>query len=481
MESEDIKSWDIIRNKLKQEPFREAFLKFANICSKNYMKEEHENWYRFCDGVNTETPLHQEWVDLFVNNSNIAIECAREHLKTSWVLNLMLFTAWRNKNMEIIYISSKRDQAKSKLSELEDIYERNKFWLNLDESEDQWAKFHKKWDNGSSIKGEGWGTAIEGAHVQLLVLDDILRERGGMSDAETWNFLQRIISPMVTESGKLILVGTKKRKHDIFDKVEKNPEWAHARYPASPENPIFPEKWGSERLAAKKREMIPVNFKREFELQVIIDDEVLISPTWNERNRDSDTTYIEDFKEGNLRVCGLDPAISPTGDYCAFFAQAELGSGNRRILHASREKGISINQMMNKLERLDSRYNFSTIVVEQNAFQRLVVDQAIEQTSLPITGHTTTKTKSDASEGVPRISVLFENGKYIYPYETQHDIETTDMVHEALNSLKYDGSRLVNNHTPDIVMAKYLTERGFDRFHKSKKVIEEPIVMGFNV
>jgi len=479
MDVEDIESWDLIRHKLREAPFREAFIKFANICSKHFMDKEPERWYRFCDGKNTETDLHQRWVDIFSKNENIAIECAREHLKTSFVLNLMLFTIWRNDNMEVLYISSKQGQAKDKIAELETIYNRNSHWLDLDKSDDQWTKKHKKWDNGSSIRGEGWGTAIEGAHVQLIVLDDILRERGGMTDAETWNFLQKVVSPMVTESGKKVLVGTKKRKHDIFDRVEKNPGWEHRRYPATPDNPIFPEKWSEERLKKKKREMVPVNFRREYGLEVVIGDEVLMSPEWNKRNRDSDLTYQNEYQGGQLRVLGLDPAISPTGDYCAFFGQVKMNSGYKRVLHASREKGISLGAMKNKLELLDNRYNFSTIVIEQNSFQRLAVEDIIDSTSLPVTGHTTSKTKSDPSDGIPRIAIGFENGKYIYPYNTQEDKEKTDMVHEALNSLKYDGNKLTNNHTPDIVMAKYLSEQGLNRFESKKKSTPEPVVMGF--
>lgn len=476
MGATDIDRWDIIRHRLKSKPIDDVFIDFANVCSKNFMEQEPERWHRFCDGDKTETDFHGQWVDMFLDSDKIAIECAREHHKTSWVLNLILFLMWRNNNFSVIYFSATHSQSMSKLKEWEEIYQRNKDWLKLERSENNWSKSYKEFQNGSSIKAEGWGTAVEGAHVQLIVMDDILQERGSMTDEEVWDFYAQIVSPMVTESGKIILVGTKKRKGDIFDKVETNPEWIHAKYPSTPDNLIFPEKWPEERLKAKKREIGSRAFKREFGLEVIVDDDVLIPPKWNEQNRDHSLSYPDSWKGGHV-VGGFDPAISPTGDYAAFFVMARLENGVRKILHVSRQKGMSLNDMLFKLENLDTKYNFQAIVIEQNSFQKLIVQEAIEQTALPIQGHTTGRSKSDPAEGIPRIAVQFENGKYLYPYKEKEDIEKTDMVHEALNSLKFHNGKIQNNHTPDIVMAKFLAEQALLKFERNN-VMTEPFVVG---
>lgn len=478
MNPEEIDKWDAIRFRFRNEPIDEVFLDFANITSKNFMESEPEQWYRFCDGDYTQTTLHQEWLDRLTSHDKVAIECAREHLKTSFMLNWILFHMWRVDNFSVIYISATHGQAKNKLQELENLYERNEDWLDIEPTSKQWSKMRKQFDNGSDIQGEGWGTAIEGAHVQLIVMDDILQERGAMTDSEVWDFYSRIISPMVTESGQLVLIGTKKRKNDIFDRVQKNPEWIHAKYPATPDEPIFPEKWPSDRLAAKKREMLPRNFNREFGLEVVIEDDVLIPPSWNERNRDDTMTYPTDGTKGGFNVLGMDPAISPTGDFAAFFSLRLHDTGMRRVLDVQRHQGMSLNNMMMKLRQLDTKFGYQTILIEQNSFQRLIVNEAIEKTALPVRGHETTKAKSDPAEGVPRIAVLYENGKYIYPYKESEDKEKTDMVHEALNSLRYDGGSLSDNHTPDIVMAKYLAERAIMRYQNEGNVLDEPFVIG---
>lgn len=477
MPSDDLSRWDVIRHRLKTRPARDVFIEFANICSKNFMEEEHEEWVRFADGENTEGSFHQEIVDMFCRNERAAVEVSREHMKTSLVLQFILYHVWKHDNFNVIYFSATQSQAKDKLAELQTIYRRNKDWLNLEESDEQWSKFHKQFDNGSSIKAEGWGTAVEGAHVQLIVLDDILQERGAMTDEEVWNFYSQIVSPMVTESGKIILVGTKKRRGDIFDEIENNLEWVHAKYPSTPDNVIFPEKWPKARLQQKKREIGSRAFNREFGLEVIIEDDVLMPPSWNKKNRDSDVSYPESWKQG-FNVCGFDPAISPTGDYAAFFAMSMKDSGDRQILHASRQKGMSLNDMMMKLQTLDTKYNFQKIVIEQNSFQRLIVDEAIQNTSLPVQGHTTGKSKSDPANGIPRIAVMFENGKYLYPYKENEDVEKTDMVIESLNSLKYEEGKITNNHTPDIVMAKFLAEQGILDYEQNNKALTEPFVVG---
>ena len=480
MNIEDIEKWDAIRLRFREKPTRDVFMEFANVCSKFFMEDEPEQWYRFCDGNYTQTAFHKEWLDLIVENDRIAIECAREHHKTSFILNYILYQMLHNENFSVIYLSATQGQAKSKLQELDDIYGRNNHWIDIEKDSNNWSKFHKQFENGANITGEGFGTALEGAHVQLIVMDDILQEEGtgGMSDKEIWNYYSKVVSPMVTEGGKIILIGTKKRRGDIFDKIDNNSRWAHERYPSTPENPIFPEKWPIDRLEAKRKEMMPRNFKREFGLEVVIGEDVLIEPDWNEKNRDYELEYpTEGWKEG-LNVLGVDPAISPTGDYAAFFSMSLRDTGIRSILDWQRERGMSLNEMIMKMQRLDTKYNYQTIVIEKNSFQRIIVEEAIDQTSLPISGHETTKMKSDPSDGLPRIAVMFENGKYRYPYKTDEDKEHTDEMFDALNSLRYNNGRLENNHTPDIVMAKYMAEQAIKRWESGNNGLGKPLVRG---
>lgn len=479
MNLEDITKWDAVRNRFRVKEPEEAFIEFANLCSKMYMDTEPEQWYRFCDGNYTKTDFHKNWLELILKNEKIAIECAREHHKTAFILLYILYNMWRRDNFSVIYFSATQGQAKSKVAEWQDIYERNS-WLKLDKSDKNWSKFYKQFQNGSSILGEGFGTAVEGAHVQLIVMDDILQEEGtgGMSDEEVWNFYAKVVSPMVTESGKIILIGTKKRQGDIFDRVDRNSEWVHERYPDTPDDLIFPEKWPKSRLEAKKREMMARNFNREFGLQVIVESEVMMPPSWNERNVDEELSYPTDGWKDGFNVCGVDPAISPTGDECAFFSMSLKPNGQRFVIDHQRHQGMSLNSMIMKLNQLDTRYNFQVVMIEKNSFQSIIVNEAIQQTALPINGHQTTRTKSDPTEGIPRIAVLFENGKYIYPYKTSEDKVKTDQVFDALNSLKYDQGKIVNNHTPDIVMAKYMAEQAIRKWEGSNRSLGKPMVRG---
>jgi hypothetical protein len=181
---------------------------------------------------------------------------------------------------------------------------------------------------------------------------------------------------------------------------------------------------------------------------------------------------------GGMNVLGFDPAISPTGDYAAFYAMRRLDNGERKVLHISREKGLTLQGMITKLKTLDTKFNFASIVVENNSFQQLITQEAIERTDLPIRGHTTSSKKSDPTEGIPRIAVHFENGKYLYPYNTETDIEKTDMMFEALNSVILEKGKLKNNHTPDLVMAKYLGEQAILKMGKQQKPMTEPFVIG---
>lgn len=481
MDVNEITKWDALRVRFREKPIDEIFFEFANICSKKFMDEEPEQWYPYCDGNYTETDFHKQWLEMVMESDKVAIESAREHLKTSFVLTYILYKMFNEENFSALYFSAKQEQSKSKLQELEQLYKRNSDWLDIQPSDDRWSRHFKQFDNGSNIRAEGWGTAVEGAHVQLIIMDDILQEEGtgSMDDEEIWDFYAKVVSPMVTDSGQVFLIGTKKRQGDIFDKIENNPEWEHAKYPSTPENPIFPEKWPKDRLEAKKREMMPRNFNREFGLEVVIEEDVLIRPAWNKQNRDTTLTYPEDGWKDGLNVCGLDPAISPTGDYAAFFSMSlNQNNGERFVIDVQRKRGMGLGDMVNKLVQLDNKFDYQTIMIEKNAFQSLIVNEAIETTSLPIKGHETSKTKSDPSQGLPRIAVMFENGKYKFPYKEHPDMATTDTVMDALNSLQYSNGKVVNNHTPDIVMGMYMAEQALRQWEGDNSDIDSPFVRG---
>ena len=92
------------------------------------------------------------------------------------------------------------------------------------------------------------------------------------------------------------------------------------------------------------------------------------------------------------------------------------------------------------------------VAVEKNAFGELHYLGLQRSSDLPLKGHIThARNKADVWEGVPSLSVMFENDKVIFPSKTDRDRERLEpLIHElfALGKEKHD----------DTVMSLWIAE-----------------------
>lgn len=110
-----------------------------------------------------------------------------------------------------------------------------------------------------------------GYGADILLLDDIVTQANSSTPT-----LRKHISHWVHGSllkrlepdGKLIVNGNRFYVDDFYGEVLNDPgkkKWRHLIYPTSPENPIWPDRWGKEELLEKKLED-PIFYPGQYEL-----------------------------------------------------------------------------------------------------------------------------------------------------------------------------------------------------------------------
>ena len=97
------------------------------------------------------------------------------------------------------------------------------------------------------------------------------------------------------------------------------------------------------------------------------------------------------------------------------------------------------------------------MLLEANMFQKIYTESLKDETDMPVKPFITDKRKHQLEEGVPGLSILFENGKIKFPYATKEDKEITDMVLDEFRSIGWTehGVQGVSSHD-DIVMSVWL-------------------------
>ncbi|MFC7173055.1 hypothetical protein ACFQL0_21585 [Haloplanus litoreus] len=394
-----------------------------------------------------------------------------------------------------------REQAFDKADrELNRVIERNPWLTNLNRPREEDSKKTKVFANGSSLT-TGWlFGGIEGARAHLLILDDIIKERGDGETSEIINWVDGVTQPMVKEDGRTVIVGTRKRPNDIYNHYRDYEGYALREFPAIldvwdqefqedddwkarrpdeelytvVDNPwaegtlqlLWPEARGPEWLADKRSKIADYLFWREYTLTIrgasgnLIDEadvnRLVDDGGCSIRGREPPRTLTPGA--GEATVVAHDPAQSPTGDDAAFVAFRVGRDGRRRLLDAVAETGMAPSQVKATLLDFDDRYDPAVVVIEDNGMQQYVANDALEfSPSLrsKVQGISTTGKKHSWENGIPRLRRLVENGGIQF-YRGHSGTE--EFIQAAMSLELSDGK--LTGHTPDLIAAWYMAEQG---------------------
>lgn len=448
---------------------------------------------------------HLEWGDLVHRYKKLCIEAARDHGKSYYFSNA--YAAWQlykyakpkgtqfsarptksNSNRGYLF-SFSLQQSVDLMEILKNTIEGNdilkeRLYPDSKDKSGAWASTNIVCRNGARLTCKGFGSSVRGAHPYWIVVDDGLKDNviySQLQRQKSIDYFHSVIMNMLVPGGQIIVVGTPFHASDLYGDLKSKSihatgnkkGWFVIEYPAIfPDGRIlWPQRWSFFDLMDKKATQGNIIFSREnlcrpitnessiFPLSVLQQSLIGMEKYTVVRNRD-------DFPmKFNTVVVGCDFAISANvgADYSVFTIWGVDDERGMWLLNMYREKGRTFHEQIQILKNINVRYRPNIMVVEQNTFQSIFVQEGDKQ-GLPVMGHTTGIDKFDLKSGWPAVAVLFERRKIHIPIGDKQSQDIKDLIFSDLGSVAFTDHGLcsVDEHD-DISSSIWLASLGANK------------------
>jgi hypothetical protein len=183
---------------------------------------------------------------------------------------------------------------------------------------------------------------------------------------------------------------------------------------------LWPDKWGSEELAAKRIEVGERVFARQYLLNAMSDEERTFPERGLQKSFEYELLDIGDGIPNSWPTFGgvdLASALGKKAAWTVIWTLARCPEDKRLYLKSMWRGKIDFNNVVGAIVDQWERHKWRFVYVENNGFQRAVVD-ALDQDhkSIPVRGFTTTASgKFDERVGLPGLAVAFERGMFAIP------------------------------------------------------------------
>lgn len=448
---------------------------------------------------------HLEWCDLVHRYNKLCVEAARDHGKSFFYSNA--YAAWQlykyakpkgtqfsarptrsNSNRGYLF-SFSLQQSVDLMEILKNTIEGNdilkeRLYPDSKDKSGAWASTNIVCRNGARLTCKGFGSSVRGAHPYWIVVDDGLKDNviySQLQRQKSIDYFHSVIMNMLVPGGQIIVVGTPFHASDLYGDLKSKSihatgnkkGWFVIEYPAIfPDGRIlWPQRWSFFDLMDKKATQGNIIFSREnlcrpitnessiFPLSVLQQSLIGMEKYTVVRNRD-------DFPmKFNTVVVGCDFAISANvgADYSVFTIWGVDDERGMWLLNMYREKGRTFHEQIQILKNINVRYRPNIMVVEQNTFQSIFVQEGDKQ-GLPVMGHTTGIDKFDLKSGWPAVAVLFERRKIHIPIGDKQSQDIKDLIFSDLGSVAFTdrGLESVGSHD-DISSSFWLASLGANK------------------
>lgn len=446
---------------------------------------------------------HLEWGDLVHRYKKLCIEAARDHGKSYYFSNA--YAAWQlykyakpkgtqfsarptksNSNRGYLF-SFSLQQSVDLMEILKNTIEGNdilkeRLYPDSKDKSGAWASTNIVCRNGARLTCKGFGSSVRGAHPYWIVVDDGLKDNviySQLQRQKSIDYFHSVIMNMLVPGGQIIVVGTPFHASDLYGDLKSKSihatgnkkGWFVIEYPAIfPDGRIlWPQRWSFFDLMDKKTTQGNIIFSRENLCRPITNESSIFPLKVLERSLVRMENYVlvrnrDDFPiKFNKVVVGCDFAISANvgTDYTVFTVWGvDDETGERWLLHFYRDKGKTFHEQMQVLKGINVRFRPDTMILEQNTFQQIFVQESDKQ-GLPVIGHTTGIDKYDLKTGWPGLAIDFERGKIHIPIGDKYSQDVKDLIFSDLGSVAFTdkGLESVGEHD-DISSSFWLAKLG---------------------
>lgn len=271
---------------------------------------------------------HDEWARLWDTSKRALIIAPRDHGKTSQIVGRVLWELGRDPNLRIKVACAADGRSKERLFEIVQHMEHNPYvrevFPHLEPADTgEWSK-HKvvvkrtAFHRDASVEALGITATATGGRCDLLIADDVVDRRNALSFPKLRETIKMAWKSdwtnLLEPDSRIWYICTLWHKDDLSHELLKNAEFQALQYAVPGDfGALWAEKWPSEALARRYREIGSVEFNRGFRNQAVDADAGIVRPEWlqfSDLSRDPRFT-------GRLQhlafMTSYDPAGSPTG------------------------------------------------------------------------------------------------------------------------------------------------------------------------
>ena len=420
---------------------------------------------------------HLEWGDLVHRHNKLGIEAARDHGKSYYFSNA--YPAWQlyrysrpkksvyskrpsksNSNRGYLF-SFSLQQSVDLMEILKNTIESNDILRERlvpdNKTSGGWASTNILCKNGARLTCKGFGSSVRGAHPYWIVVDDGLKDNviySQLQRQKSIDYFHSVIMNMLVPGGQIIVVGTPFHANDLYGDLKSKSKtatgsdkgWFMIEYPAIfPDGRIlWPQRWSFSDLMEKRTTQGNIIFSRENLCRPITNESSIFPLKVLERTLVGMENYtlvnnVDDFPmKFSKVVVGCDFSISANvgADYTVFTVWGVTEDREMYLLHMYRDKGKTFHEQMQILKGINIRFRPHCMVLEQNTFQQIFVQESDKQ-GMPVIGHTTGIDKYDLKTGWPGIAILMERGKMHIPVGDKYSEDMKDLIFSDLGSVAF--------------------------------------------
>lgn len=325
---------------------------------------------------------------------------------------------------------------------------------------DQWSDTmltvkRKTISKDPSIQISGVHGNIQGARLDRVLLDDVLDYENTASEDGRKGLIDWVLSAVfgrTVAGARARCVGTAFHPQDLLHYLARS-GWAAFRYPIVDANghSRWPERWSIERIAAKVKELGPIEAARQLMCEARDDTTARFKREWIEiclrlGDGTSMASALHVVPQGYRTYTGVDLGVQKkdANDPSCLFTIAVDPYGNRSPLNVETGKW-SGPEIVNRIKDTHRRYQ-SIVVVENNAAQDFIIQFTQAGAAIPIIPFTTGRNKAHPEFGIESMATELANGKWKIPNRGgQMHPEIQAWVDEMLfyNPAAHTGDRLM--------------------------------------
>jgi len=309
-----------------------------------------------------------EWERLADDNRRLLVLCSRDHGKTTFFSKLLpLYRVMKYPGYELCIISYSDKQVMKIITGITDLIDASPMLSQLKPKDRStaWSKSSLVFPNRSKIDTLSFGASGRGGHYDLVLVDDPVKDFGGMDPEDQERYLKNAVTPMVKPDGQLIMVGNYVYENDLIERTEANKAYTTKVYPAiTSGRALWPQRWPVDKLELRRAEVGDFSFSREYLLEKV-------DPRSQFFKREM-ISYYDKLPDSLSTVLTVDPAITLNGDATAMVLTGTASDKRTYILEYANMRSDNVQDILDTMFRMLTTWQCKHMIIEGIGFQRLL-------------------------------------------------------------------------------------------------------------